>query len=144
MSIGRLDILVNNAGIAPGAPASSVSEENFDATLQVIWKGPFSAGRSAGNIVGQAEPVGIINIGPQAGLVALPGESIYCMTKAAIGHFAKCLAVEWGVLGITTVELRGSEHHRDSRHRARVVGSGVWPTWSNESPPCTESVSQLT
>jgi NAD(P)-dependent dehydrogenase (short-subunit alcohol dehydrogenase family) len=32
---GRLDILVNNAGIAPGAPAASVTEEDFDATLEV-------------------------------------------------------------------------------------------------------------
>ena len=36
---GRLDVLVNNAGIAPDAPASAVTEENFDATLQVNLKG---------------------------------------------------------------------------------------------------------
>src|SRR5438128_1430259 len=33
--------------------------------------------------------------------VALPGESVYCMTKAAIAHLTKCLAVEWGKHGIT-------------------------------------------
>jgi len=33
--------------------------------------------------------------------VALPGEAIYCMTKAAIHHLTRCLAVEWGVHGIT-------------------------------------------
>jgi NAD(P)-dependent dehydrogenase (short-subunit alcohol dehydrogenase family) len=43
----------------------------------------------------------IINIGSQAGLVALPGEAIYCMTKAAISHLTKCLAVEWGKHNIT-------------------------------------------
>jgi NAD(P)-dependent dehydrogenase (short-subunit alcohol dehydrogenase family) len=43
----------------------------------------------------------IINLGSQAGLVALPGESIYCMTKAAISHLTKCIAVEWGIHGIT-------------------------------------------
>ena len=37
----------------------------------------------------------------QAGFVALPGESIYCMTKAAISHLTKCLAVEWGRYNIT-------------------------------------------
>ena len=35
------------------------------------------------------------------GLVALPGESVYCASKAAIAHLAKCLAVEWGQYGIT-------------------------------------------
>jgi len=43
----------------------------------------------------------IINISSQAGLVALPGEAIYCMTKAAICHLTKCLAVEWGKHNIT-------------------------------------------
>ena len=36
-----------------------------------------------------------------AGFVALPSESIYCMTKAAIAHLTKCLAIEWGQHGIT-------------------------------------------
>jgi NAD(P)-dependent dehydrogenase (short-subunit alcohol dehydrogenase family) len=43
----------------------------------------------------------IINLSSQAGFVALPTESIYCMTKAAISHLTKCLAVEWGVHNIT-------------------------------------------
>ena len=43
----------------------------------------------------------IINLGSQAGSVALPGEPIYCMTKAAISHLTKCLAVEWGKHNIT-------------------------------------------
>jgi len=33
--------------------------------------------------------------------VALPTESVYCMTKAAIAHLTKCLAVEWGKYNIT-------------------------------------------
>jgi NAD(P)-dependent dehydrogenase (short-subunit alcohol dehydrogenase family) len=43
----------------------------------------------------------IVNLGSQAGEVALPGESVYCMTKAAIHHLTRCLAVEWGVHNIT-------------------------------------------
>jgi NAD(P)-dependent dehydrogenase (short-subunit alcohol dehydrogenase family) len=43
----------------------------------------------------------IINLSSQAGFVALPTESIYCMTKAAISHLTKCLAVEWGAYNIT-------------------------------------------
>ena len=43
----------------------------------------------------------IISVGSQAGAVALPGESVYCMTKAAIAHLTRCLAVEWGRHGIT-------------------------------------------
>jgi NAD(P)-dependent dehydrogenase (short-subunit alcohol dehydrogenase family) len=38
----------------------------------------------------------IVNMSSQAGFAALPAESVYCMTKAAIAHLTKCLAVEWG------------------------------------------------
>jgi NAD(P)-dependent dehydrogenase (short-subunit alcohol dehydrogenase family) len=38
----------------------------------------------------------IVNIGSQAGAVALPGEAIYCLSKAAVAHMTKCFAVEWG------------------------------------------------
>jgi NAD(P)-dependent dehydrogenase (short-subunit alcohol dehydrogenase family) len=98
---GRLDILVNNAGIAPANPAEDVTEEDLDATLAVNLKGTFLASQAAGRVmIGQGSGK-IINIGSQAGAVALPGESIYCMTKAAIAHLTRCLAVEWGRHGIT-------------------------------------------
>jgi NAD(P)-dependent dehydrogenase (short-subunit alcohol dehydrogenase family) len=43
----------------------------------------------------------IVNLSSQAGFVALPTESIYCASKAAVAHLTKCLAVEWGESGIT-------------------------------------------
>jgi NAD(P)-dependent dehydrogenase (short-subunit alcohol dehydrogenase family) len=98
---GRLDILVNNAGVAPGNPAEDVREEDFDATLAVNLKGTFFASQAAGRVmIGQGYGR-IVNLGSQAGAVALPGESVYCMTKAAIAHLTRCLAVEWGGHGIT-------------------------------------------
>ena len=43
----------------------------------------------------------IVNVSSQAGLVALPGEAVYCMVKAGVSHLTRCLAVEWGQYGIT-------------------------------------------
>jgi NAD(P)-dependent dehydrogenase (short-subunit alcohol dehydrogenase family) len=42
-----------------------------------------------------------VSLSSQAGFVALPTESVYCMSKAAVAHMTKCLAVEWGRYGIT-------------------------------------------
>ena len=98
---GRLDILVNNTGISPENPAENVREEDFDATLAVNLKGTFFASQAAGRIMIRQNYGRIINMGSQAGFVALPTESIYCMTKAAISHLSKCLAVEWGKYNIT-------------------------------------------
>jgi NAD(P)-dependent dehydrogenase (short-subunit alcohol dehydrogenase family) len=98
---GRLDILVNNAGIAPQNLAENVVEADFDQTLAVNLKGTFFASQAAGRVMMRQGSGRIINISSQAGFVALPGEAIYCMTKAAIAHLTKCLAVEWGKHGIT-------------------------------------------
>jgi NAD(P)-dependent dehydrogenase (short-subunit alcohol dehydrogenase family) len=98
---GRIDILVNNAGVAPENLAENVREEDFDATLAVNLKGTFFASQAAGRVMIKQKKGSIINMSSQAGFAALPMESIYCMTKAAIAHLTKCLAVEWGKYGIT-------------------------------------------
>ncbi len=98
---GKLDILVNNAGIAPENLAENVREQDFDATLAVNLKGTFFASQAAGRVMIRQQHGRIINMSSQAGFAALPGESVYCMTKAAIAHLTKCLAVEWGRHGIT-------------------------------------------
>lgn len=92
----RLDILVNNAGIAPENPAENVREADFDSTLAVNLKGTFFASQAAGRVMIRQKSGVIINMSSQAGFVALPTESVYCMTKAAIAHLTKCLAIEWG------------------------------------------------
>jgi NAD(P)-dependent dehydrogenase (short-subunit alcohol dehydrogenase family) len=98
---GRLDILVNNAGVAPDNLAENVNQEDFDLTLAVNLKGTFFASQAAGRVmIGQGSGR-IINMSSQAGFAALPTESVYCMTKAAIAHLTKCLAVEWGKYNIT-------------------------------------------
>ncbi|SRR5581483_1929671 len=126
---GRLDILVNNAGIAPENPAEDVRESDFDQTLAVNLKGTFFASQAAGRVMMRQQRGRIINMSSQAGFVALPTESIYCMTKAAIVHLTKCLAVEWGKHNITVnavaptfIHTPGTEEYlADPQHRADVI-----------------------
>jgi len=97
----RLDIVVNNAGVAPENLAENVTEKDFDYTLAVNLKGTFFISQSAGTFMIEQQYGRIINLSSQAGFIALPGESVYCMTKAAIAHLTKCLAAEWGKYNIT-------------------------------------------
>ena len=98
---GRLDLLVNNAGVAPENLAENYTEADFDLTLAVNLKGTFFASQAAGRIMIRQKSGRIINLSSQAGFAALPGESVYCMTKAAISHLTKCFAIEWGKHNIT-------------------------------------------
>jgi len=97
----RIDILVNNAGIGVPNAAEHVTEKDFDDTLDVNLKGTFFTAQAVGRIMIKQKRGRIINICSQAGFVALPTESVYCMTKAAIAHLTKCLALEWAPYNIT-------------------------------------------
>jgi NAD(P)-dependent dehydrogenase (short-subunit alcohol dehydrogenase family) len=97
----HIDILVNNAGIGAPNPAERVTEKDFDDTLNVNLKGTFFTSQAVGRVMIGQKHGRIINICSQAGFVALPTESVYCMTKAAIAHLTKCLALEWAPYNIT-------------------------------------------
>ncbi len=126
---GRIDLLVNNAGIGAPNPAERVTEADFDATLAVNLKGTFFVSQEVGKVMIRQKGGRIVNIGSQAGSVALPTESVYCMTKAAIAHLTRCLALEWARHGIavnavapTFIETPGTRKWLDDRaFRASVV-----------------------
>jgi NAD(P)-dependent dehydrogenase (short-subunit alcohol dehydrogenase family) len=98
---GKLDILVNNAGNGFTNLAIDVPEEEFDITLNINLKATFFAAQAAAKIMMRQNSGRIINMSSQAGFAALPTESIYCASKAAVSHLTKCLAVEWGKFNIT-------------------------------------------
>lgn len=126
---GRLDILVNNAGLGPSNLAQDAREEDFDLTLAVNLKGTFFASQAAGRVMIRQNAGRIVNLSSQAGFVALPAESVYCMTKAGISHLTKCLAIEWGKYNITVnavaptfITTPGTEEAlADPKFRAEVI-----------------------
>jgi NAD(P)-dependent dehydrogenase (short-subunit alcohol dehydrogenase family) len=126
---GRIDILVNNAGIGAPNPAEKVNERDFDATLAVNLKGTFFTTQAVGKIMIRQRRGKIIIIGSQAGTVALPTESVYCMTKAALSHLTKCLALEWARYNIninavapTFIKTPGTKKWLDNaKFRASVL-----------------------
>jgi NAD(P)-dependent dehydrogenase (short-subunit alcohol dehydrogenase family) len=124
---GVFDILVNNAGGGINAPAIDVTEADFDA----VWPLNVRSALFLSQHVARSMPAGgaIVNIASQAGIVALPGESSYCIAKAAMLHMTRCHAVEWGERGIrvnavapTFIETDGTaEALSDPAFRADVI-----------------------
>ena len=119
---------MNNAGIGAPNPAERVIEKDFDETLAVNLKGTFFTAQTVGKVMIKQRRGRIINISSQAGFVALPTESVYCMTKAAIAHLTKCLALEWAPYNITVnavaptfIETPGTKKWLDNKEfRASV------------------------
>jgi NAD(P)-dependent dehydrogenase (short-subunit alcohol dehydrogenase family) len=94
--LGGIDILVNNAGGGTPRPVEQFTEADFDATVDLTVKSTFFISQYAGRHMIAQKRGAIVNMGSQAGAVALPGEAIYCLSKAAVSHMTKCFAVEWG------------------------------------------------
>ena len=100
-SFGGIDILVNNAGLGPPeTPVEDATELDFDLTFDLNVKGLFLTSQAVGRVMIAQGSGKIVNLSSQAGFIALPGEAIYCASKAAVSHLTKCLAVEWGRYGI--------------------------------------------
>ncbi len=99
--LGPVDILVNNAGGSILGDALDVSEEDFEAVWDFNVRSTFFLSQHVARRYFVPRSTGaIVNVASQAGLVALPGESSYCTSKAAVIHLTRCLAVEWGPLGV--------------------------------------------
>jgi NAD(P)-dependent dehydrogenase (short-subunit alcohol dehydrogenase family) len=98
---GHLDILVNNAGGGVDErPVEVYTEADFDFVLDLNVKSTFFLSQHAGKHMMARGSGAIVNMGSQAGAIALPGEAVYCLGKAAVSHMTKCFAVEWGNRGV--------------------------------------------
>lgn len=94
-TLGPLSVLVNNAGHSHPAAAIDVTLADYDSMFDLNVKGAFFASQAAARVMAERQRGSIVNIASQAGFVALVGEPIYCMTKAAMIHMTQCLAAEW-------------------------------------------------
>ena len=99
--LGPLDILVNTVGGGIADLAMDAREDDFDLTWMVNVKSTFFLAQHAARHMKDHGGGTIINMASQAGFIALPTESVYCLSKAAVVHLTKCLAIEWGTHGIT-------------------------------------------
>jgi len=100
-AIGNIDILINNAGVSHGGAAVTLTETDWDLTMNINAKGAFFLAQALGKTMLEHQYGRIINISSQAGIVALKDHMAYGSSKAALGMITKVLALEWGGQGIT-------------------------------------------
>jgi NAD(P)-dependent dehydrogenase (short-subunit alcohol dehydrogenase family) len=96
----RIDILVNNAAIGLRKPVIETAIEEWDEVLRVNVTGTFLACREVGKVMMNQKSGRIINIGSNYGSIGVSAFSAYCVSKAAVIHLSRVLAVEWARDGI--------------------------------------------
>ncbi len=88
----RLDILVNNAGIFFAARFEELTDERWDSILDANLKSQFLCAQAAAPLMKRQGRGRIINITSVGGLLAWPGYTHYCVSKAGAIMLTRCLA----------------------------------------------------
>lgn len=97
----RLDILVNNAGINKDNLLIKMTEEEFDAVMDINLKGTFFCMKHAAKVMLKQRSGKIINISSVAGVTGNIGQANYAASKAGVIGITKSAARELARKGIT-------------------------------------------
>jgi glucose 1-dehydrogenase len=101
-ALGKLDILVNNAGIEKRAAFLEVSEDDYQAVINVNMTGPFFLAQAfAAHLRDTQRPGKIINISSVHEELPFPHFTAYCMAKGGLKMMMRNLAIELASCGIT-------------------------------------------
>jgi 3-oxoacyl-[acyl-carrier protein] reductase len=105
-AFGKIDILVNNAGYTIDAPVHKMSDEQFQAMLDIHTVVPFRVLRAAAPYLRdpakkeREEGVEVfrkvVNVSSTSGTFGNPGQANYSAGKAGVVGLTKTLAKEWG------------------------------------------------
>ena len=91
---GRVDILINNAGITRDQLLIRLSEEDWDAVLNINLKGPFLCTKSLCRPMMKQRSGRIVNIASTVGITGNAGQANYSASKAGLIGFTKTMARE--------------------------------------------------
>jgi NAD(P)-dependent dehydrogenase (short-subunit alcohol dehydrogenase family) len=163
-TFGGLDTVVNNAGILRDRMIFNMTEEEWDAVINVHLKGTFCTTRWAASYwrertkAGEENNARVINTSSGSGLYANPGQANYGAAKSGIATFTQIVAKELARYGVTANAIAPGARTRmtenlpgraprpevkpgefDRRDPANVAPLVVW-LGSNESADVTGEV----
>ena len=97
---GRIDILVNNAGITKDTALKRMTEEQWDAVINVNLKSVFNFTKAVQPVMWKQAGGSVINMSSVVGVSGNANQCNYSASKAGIIGFTKSAAKEMGVRGI--------------------------------------------
>ena len=135
--VGSIDILVNNSGVSTTQRVQDVTPKDFDFVFDTNVKGSYFVAqevgkrmiaRSRGAAPGTFTGGRIVNVASMLGLRPVPQLSVYSMSKAAIIHMTKALALEWGRFGINVnalcpgyIDTEINHHHWQTEQGQKLI-----------------------
>ena len=134
---GTLDILVNNSGVSTTQRLLDVSGDDYDFVMNTNTRGAFFVAQEVGRrMIARARGAApgtftggrIVNIASMAGLRPLGQIGVYAMSKAAVVHMTRAMALEWGRYGINVnaicpgyIDTEINHHHWQTEAGQKLV-----------------------
>ena len=134
---GTLDILINNSGVSTTQKLVGVQADDYDFVMDTNTRGAFFVAqevakrmiaRSRGAAPGTFTGGRIVNIASMAGLRVLSQIGVYAMSKAAVVHMTRAMALEWGRFGINVnaicpgyIDTEINHHHWQTEAGQKLV-----------------------
>ncbi|RTL20604.1 MAG: SDR family oxidoreductase [Burkholderiales bacterium] len=135
--VGTLDILINNSGVSTTQRLTDVTENDYDFVMDTNTRGAFfvaqevgkrmlarARGAAPGTFIGGR----IVNVASMAGLRVLGQIGVYAMSKAAVIHMTRAMALEWGKYGINVnaicpgyIDTEINHHHWSTEQGQKLV-----------------------
>lgn len=131
--MGTIDILVNNSGVGSTRKLVDVTAQEYDDVMATNTRGAFFVaqevarrmiarceGKAPGTFIGGR----IVNIASMAGLKPLGRIGVYAVSKAAVVHMTRVMALEWGRYGINVNALCPGYIDTEINHHQWQTDSG--------------------
>ncbi|MCV2351742.1 SDR family oxidoreductase [Paucibacter sp. Y2R2-4] len=135
--VGTIDILINNSGVSRTQKLTEVGADDYDFVMDTNVRGAFFVaqevgkrmlGRASGSAPGTFIGGRIVNIASMAGLRVLGQIGVYSMSKAAVIHMTRAMALEWGKHGINVnaicpgyIDTEINHHHWSTEQGRKLV-----------------------
>lgn len=135
--MGTIDILVNNSGVSTTQKLTEVTPEDYDYVMDTNTKGAFFVAQEVGKrMLARARGAApgtftggrIVNIASMAGLRVLGQIGVYAMSKAAVIHMTRAMALEWGRYGINVnaicpgyIDTEINHHHWNTEQGQKLI-----------------------
>jgi NAD(P)-dependent dehydrogenase (short-subunit alcohol dehydrogenase family) len=131
--MGGLDILVNNAGVSTAQRLVDVTPHDYDVVMNTHAKGTFFVAQEVGKrMIARAKGAApgtftggrIVNVASMGG-VGVPGQGgVSAISKAAVMHMTRMMALEWGKYGINVNALCSGYIDTEANHHYWTTESG--------------------
>jgi NAD(P)-dependent dehydrogenase (short-subunit alcohol dehydrogenase family) len=135
--VGTLDILINNSGVSTTQRLTDVTPDDYDFVMDTNVRGAFFVAQEVGKrMLARARGAApgtytggrIVNIASMAGLRVLSQIGVYSMSKAAVIHMTRAMALEWGKYDINVnaicpgyIDTEINHHHWQTDQGRKLV-----------------------